>query len=95
MRFVGILHAKALERAEVDRDSLALRRVFPGSPKTIAILRAKFSLDVAFKILLNAIVVDQGVVHVDKEDHWCLSSHCLDHLKWFLTALIRGIGEGG
>jgi hypothetical protein len=61
---VGVLHAKTLESAQVIPIAQFLEEFLLNRPEPVATLRAEFTLDMALEIILDAIVVQQRVVHV-------------------------------
>jgi hypothetical protein len=86
---VRILHAKTLESAQIIPVAQFLEELLLNRPEPVAALRAKLALDMALEVILDSVVFQQRVVHIDEEHnlfgrfHFINFRHCpLDTRKF-------------
>ena len=70
MVLVRMFDTESLEGAQIIAIAEFLKQFFLDRPIPVATFRAKFPLDVALEIVLNAVVLQQRIIHVTRKTIW-------------------------
>src|SRR6185312_12287828 len=70
LHFARMLDAETLERTEVVAITECREELFQDRPVAVARGNAEAALEMILQILLDPVIVEQRVVHIDEEDDW-------------------------
>ena len=65
-----VLDPVALQRAEVIAVAQLRKQLLEDRPVPLPAGDSELTVEVLLKVVLDAVVVEQGVVHIDQKDDW-------------------------
>src|SRR5262245_8677606 len=70
MNILRVLDPIALQRAEIITVAQFAKQLLEDGPIPLAASNSELTIEVAFDVVLNAVVVEQRIVHVDQKNNW-------------------------
>src|SRR5262245_29575987 len=75
MDILRMLDPVALQGAEIVPIAQLGEQLLEDRPVTLAAGNSEFAIEVAFDVVLDAVVVEQRIVHVDQKNDWVRQRH--------------------
>src|SRR5271154_4484970 len=75
MRFVGKFDSETLKSLQIIAITQFSKNLLLDRPISVPALDPEFALHVLLKVRLNAVAIQQGVIHIHQENNWKVFVH--------------------